>query len=181
MTSEAVLQAVRAWIKTRLGLGDDRVRAGPSNGVTDSQAFLTVQVVEDTGAWTSEVVKTYPPPPATTATWSVRSTRETTVRIEGYGAGSVEWLRRLSAWWIVGDPAGLTLRTAGVVPAQSGTVRQIPVLLTTAWTERARLDLVCYADATDDPVTGIATAGSVVLDVEDAPDTISTTTTIPLE
>ncbi len=181
MTSEAVLQAVRAWVKTRLALGDDRVRVGPSNGVTDSQSFVTVQVVEDTGAWTSEIVRAYPAAPATTATWSVRSTRETTVRIEGYGAGSVEWMRRLSSWWIVGDPAGLTLRAAGVVPSQSGTVRQIPVLLTTAWTERARLDLVCYAIATDAPVTGITTAGSVVLEIEDVPDTVSTTTTIPLE
>lgn len=181
MTSEAVLQAVRAWAKARLGLDDSEVRVEPSNGVVGSSPYLTVQVVDDEEAWTTEVVRSYPGGGDTTESWTPRSTRRTTVRLEGYGAGSREWLRVLSTWWLVGDPAGLTLRASGVVPAQSGTVRQVPLLLSTAWTERARVDLACYADATDDPATGIATAASVALDLEDADDIVSTTTTIPLE
>lgn len=169
MTSEGVLQAVRAWIKARLTLPDARVRVGPSNGVVSSTAYLTVQVASSRELSSTEWTATYA---GGNATRSPRSTREWTVQVDGFGPGSRAMLDTLALWALIVDGPGLTLRNAGVHPARVGPVLQVPSLLTSAYVERARLDLTCYADL-DGTSYATPTAADLVLDSEGRTPTLS--------
>jgi hypothetical protein len=180
VTSEAVLQAVRAWCMAVLSLPAQRVRVGPSNGVVGSTAYVTVTVEESEEVWHTEQRRTYPTT-AGVATVTPTSTRAWTVRIEGWGPGSRALLDALSLRARVVDTAGAALRAAGVHPFGGGAVRQIPSLLTTAWVERARLDLPCYADLTAGTYTATTAADLVLQSEGRTPVIAGKTITVPLE
>lgn len=180
MTSEQVLQAVRAWCRAVLALPDSRVRVGPSNGVVGAAAYVTVQVEASSEVWHTERHKTYPVTPAVAVVTPV-SVRAWEVRIEGYGPGSRAMLDALGLRALIVDTAGAALRAAGVHPSRSPEVRQIPSLLSSTYVERARLVLPCYADLTAATYTD-ATAADLVMTTEARSPTLAgPTITAPLE
>lgn len=179
MTSEQILQAVRAFAKDVLSLPDAQVRVGPSNGVIASDPYITVEVTTDSAVWRTEERDTYPVADGT-ATRTPYSMRDVTVRIDGYGPGSYEWLRMLALWWTVGAGAGVALRAAGIAPRTAGDVRHIPQLLDgVAWVQRARLELPCYAVLTATGET-VGTADEIALTLDTVPDGITASIDVDL-
>lgn len=164
-TRETILQAVRSWFKTALGITDSQIIPADDKGPRPALPYLTVKVITaDIPVGTDETIRELNPA-TDVPTVRGRGHRSGTVSVQGFGADSAGWME-VAALRLRYDSIQRLLSDAGIaVINRGGGVSDISALVDTEIEARYVRDFEISYTVLDTDAEDLTEAARVEYDV----------------
>lgn len=179
MTTEEVLQAVRAFFKAApFSLTDEQVIPADAAGVRPAGAHITVKVQADVSTDGPNAVWVLD---GGTPEIRVTDHRRATISVVSYGYEMTDAITTASALWCTPHPASDVARALGLHPGTASTVTDVSTAVDGSWEERQQMTMIGYHRNTPAPAE-VGAVGEIVLDMTLEPGAVpvqASTTEIP--
>ena len=149
MTSEQVLQAVRAYCKAALSIGDSQCIVAQGPGVRPATAHVAVHLRTTRiapgghdGTYSGTVGS---------LTYTISDEEVSELWVTTYGASADGWADTLRRLWCTNGAAANVARAAGLSPGPASDVRDVSTNIDGTWEPRRQVTLTGYHRSTESP------------------------------